>query len=383
MWSRSALVAAALALAVPAAAAAIEYPPAEDPGKLPPPHPDGGEATLRVCKKPRCFQSIQQAVDASRSGDTIRVANGRYRESVEVSNDGRRGLRIVGNPRRPGKVVLNGRRLSGTRAQNAFFVNGVDHVTIKGFTAKRYRANGFLVTNAVGYTLTRLVARRTGGHGIYAFNSRGGTMSRSQAFRTGGAGFQIGQTRPQVKPRRTFVRRVRAHSNVAGFGGSNARYVTLQNSEFRGNQVGITLQALDSERFAPPEFNVIMGNDAFANDRFGMLLLGGRDNVVEGNAIHGNRVAGLAMIDQLALADDDVRTLDRNVVRDNAFGLGGAGLNGHDIAYDGSGTGNCFEGNGATQNNVPADGSELVACPFDGANGVNADARRQILGFGG
>ena len=98
----------AASLLVPAAASAVEYPSPKDPGKLPPPHP-GGEATLHVCKKPRCFRTIQQAVNASRSGDTIRVANGTYKEGVQVKHRGRRGLKIIGNPKKPGRVVLNGK----------------------------------------------------------------------------------------------------------------------------------------------------------------------------------------------------------------------------------------------------------------------------------
>ena len=65
---------------------AVDYPAPKDPGKLPPRAPNGGEATLHVCKKPRCFQTIQQAVNASRGGDTIKVANGTYKEGVQVKN---------------------------------------------------------------------------------------------------------------------------------------------------------------------------------------------------------------------------------------------------------------------------------------------------------
>ena len=40
--------------------------------------------------------------------------------------------------------MLNG----GGRAQNGFLVNGANHVTIKGFKAKNYKANGFFFVNA-------------------------------------------------------------------------------------------------------------------------------------------------------------------------------------------------------------------------------------------
>ena len=40
---------------------------------------------------------MPQAVNASRSGDTIKVANGTYREGVQVRNKGRKGIRIIGS----------------------------------------------------------------------------------------------------------------------------------------------------------------------------------------------------------------------------------------------------------------------------------------------
>ena len=136
---------------------AVDYPAPKDPGKLPP-RPNGQEATLHVCKKPSCFHKIQQAVNASVGGDTIKVANGTYKEGVQIANKRRRGLRIIGNKKHPEKVVLNGKRLKGAKAQNAFFVNDVNDVTIRGFKAKNYKANGFFVTNVTDYLLKNLIA---------------------------------------------------------------------------------------------------------------------------------------------------------------------------------------------------------------------------------
>ncbi len=400
---RSGLAAIAALLLVPSAAMAVDYPSPKDPGKLPP-RPNGQEATLHVCKKPRCFNTIQEAVNASVGGDTIKVANGTYKEGVQVKNKGRRGLRIIGNKKKPGKVVLNGKGLKGAKAQNAFFVNDVNDVTIRGFKAKNYKANGFFLTNLKGYLLKNLIAEHTGAYGMYAFNSKGGTMAKSEAFEMNDSGFYVGQTPPQSKPKRTFVKNVKSHTNVLGFSGTNMRYVTIQDSQFWNNGVGIVPNALDSEKFAPPEFNVIKDNEVFWNNfnyylgapfefeqgdtetgglafpvGVGILLFGSRDTVVESNQVYGNYAVGFAMIDQLALEQEDARTVDRNTVQGNVFGLGGMDLNGRDIAYDGSGSDNCFANNGDTQNNLPADDSELVACPFSGQNGVNDDARSEML----
>ena len=398
---KTVMAALTASLLVPAAAGAVEYPSPSDPGKLPPAHP-GGEATLHVCKKPRCFKTIQQAVNASRSGDTIKIANGTYRESVLIRNNGRKGLRIIGNAKKPGKVVLNGKGLKGAKAQNGFFNFGVDNVTLKGMTIKNYRANGVFFQNVTGYLMTNLVATNTGQYGMYAFNSKGGTMSNSTAAVNGDSGFYVGQTPPQTKPKRTFLKNLRAHTNVLGYSGTNSRYVTIQNSKFWNNGAGIVPNSLDSEKFPPHEQNVIRNNEVFWNNfnyflgapfktdgtqvgdlsfpiGVGILLFGGHDTTVENNKIYGNYLGGFVMLDQIVLEDQDKAKVENNKIIGNQFGLNGTDLNGRDIIYDGGGSDNCFSNNGETQNNLPADNSEIVECPFTGSNGLNEEARQQIV----
>src|SRR3954469_1219061 len=106
---RSALAALALAgaLVLPAAATAAQtYPEPKDPGKVAP-KPKGPFKTYTVCKQKRCkFHKIQAAVNKAKAGDRIRVKNGVYKESVTISGRKKRFLRLVGNRKKPGKVVL-------------------------------------------------------------------------------------------------------------------------------------------------------------------------------------------------------------------------------------------------------------------------------------
>ena len=399
----AAAVAIAVALVAPAAAMAQTYPDPQEPGKVAP-KPRGPFKTHTVCKKRgRCdFRTIQKAVDKAKPGDRISVRRGVYREAVTISGRKKRYLRIVGDRRKPRRVVLDGRG----RKQNGFFVNAADEVTIDGFMTRDYRANGFFVTNAVGYTLTNLVAAKSGVYGLYAFNSKGGEMSDSEAYYHSDAGFYIGQTPAQDRPVRSIVRNVQSWGNPIGFSATNMRYTTITRSRFYNNGIGVVPNALDSERFPPAEDNVIRGNEIFWNNfnfhagapfkpkesgvvplvpvGTGVLLLGGRRNTVEDNDIFGNYTVGAAAIEGFLLEENpQARALAGNVVRGNDFGLGGSDRNGRDLAYDGNGTDNCFGPNAGVAVTIPENGSTLASCPFAGANALDQDAQIQMFSLAG
>jgi Right handed beta helix region len=401
--TRLILVAAvAAALALPGAAGAGGYPPPGSPSGSQAP-PKGPFRTLTVCKRGCRYGTIQAAVRAARAGDTVRVRPGVYREGVRILGRGKRYLKLVGDRRHPSKVVLDGRRLKGAAAQNGVIVNGADQVTIDGLTARRYRGNGFFVVNVDGYRLRHLVATRTGVYGVYAFNSKGGVMSDSTASWNDDSGFYIGQTPPQTRPKRSLVTRVKAYGNVLGFSGTNMRYVTITKSQWFNNGLGIVPNALDSEKYAPPEDNVITDNDIFWNNfnyyagapfalrssstgtpypiGTGVLLFGSRRTEVTNNRVFGNYLLGVGAVQQLLLKQKDAQNLVGNQIRGNVFGLGGADLNGRDLFYDGDGSGNCVGPNTGVALTVPADASTFAPCPFGGVNAFNAAAQGEALNW--
>ena len=128
--------------------------------------------------------------------------------------------------------------------------------------------------------------------------------------------------------------------------------------------------ALDSEKYPPAEDNVIIDNDIFWNNfnfhqgkppfavrdegtaalvpiGTGILLLGGRGNRIENNRIYGNFLTGVAAVEGILLTKNpQARSLERNIVRNNVFGLNGTDVNGSDVMYDGNGTDNCFSMDG-------------------------------------
>jgi hypothetical protein len=405
MRFRTAAVAAlAAGLLVPAAALAQapSYPEPADPGKVVA-KPKGKGKVRTVCKKQSCkFRTIQSAVNKSKKGDTVKIKKGTYREAVKVTGAKKSYLKLIGDPKSPAKVVLEG----GDKKTNGVLISGADEVTVRGIKAQNYTSNGFFFVNAVGYTAQDLIAAKTGVYGIYAFNSKGGTMRDSEAYYNNDAGFYIGQTPAQVKPVRSIVDNIDSWGNPLGWSGTNMRYVTITNSRFYNNAVGLAPNALDSEKFPPAEDNIIRGNEIFWNNfnfhqgapfkiptegnavlfpvGTGVLLFGGRRNVVEDNEIFGNYAVGVAAVEAFLLEKNpQARSLEGNVVRDNRFGLDGKDLNGRELAYDGNGSGNCFGGNTGVSVTIPADGSTVAPCPFTGANAFNQAALGEMLGLAG
>jgi hypothetical protein len=395
-----ATVVAALALAP--VAGAVDYPPPAYPkggtGK-----PKGPFKTLNVCKKKKsCFPTIQSAVNKAKPGDTIKVANGTYREGVKISGASKRYIKLIGNAKDPSKVVIEGK---GVKASNGVQINGAVNVTVNGFQAQHFKANGFFAVNTKDYTFTNLKAYLVGVYGIYAFNSVGGTITDSEAAWNSDSGFYIGQTPPQAKPKRSIVRNITSYGNVLGWSGTNMRYVTITKSKFYNNGTGVVPNTLTSEKYTPEEDNVITDNDIFWNNfnyyakapfkvgkaakdstaypvGVGALLFGGRRNRIENNRIYGNWLSGAGMIQQFLITGKDPKNADLvgNSIANNQFGLNGTDLNGRDITYDGNGSDNCIAGNSGVQTTVPADQSTFAGtCPFSGANAFSGAVQQELI----
>ena len=404
--SRITLLAPLVTLALAAPAMAADYPAPSDPGKVQS-KPAGPHRTLKVCAKSGkkakgCFKTIQKAINAAKAGDTVKVPHGTWKEGLMIQGSKKRYLSLIGDVKHPEKVVLEGQTLKGAAKSNGVLINGANEVTVRGMTAQHYNGNGFFVTNTKGYHFTDLIARYVGVYGLYAFNTIGGEMRRDIGAWNNDSGFYVGQTPKQTKPVRTVISDVVAYGNVLGYSGTNSRYVTITKSKWFNNGLGIVPNALDSEKFPPPEDNVITDNDIFWNNfdyykgapfklrppatgdvpypiGIGVLLFGGRGNTISNNRIYGNWNVGAGMLEQFLLKNPDDGTLRNNQIVNNQFGLNGTDLNGRDVFYDGNGSGNCVSGNAGVQVTQPANGHTLVPCPFSGDNTFDEESRNTAV----
>jgi hypothetical protein len=315
------------------------------PGREQPPALPGGE--IRV---PRDSPTIQAAVDAAEPGGLVLISPGVYEEAVVVRTP---FITIRGVDRNG--VILEG----GFRLANGIEVVEADGVAIENLTARHYLGNGFAWRTVFGYRGSYLTAYNDGDYGLFAFDSAFGQFDHSYASGHPDSGFYVGQ----CDPCHAVVTDVLAENNAIGFSGTNASDdLRIVNSEWRDNLTGIVPNTLDSEQEAPQHDALIAGNwvhdnnnaDAPSNELeypslgIGIILNGGRNNVVTQNLVEGHERFGIALI---ASPDENVWLTEGNEIRDNVVRHSGQA----DLALGApSGGGDCFAGNAFGSSLPPA-----------------------------
>jgi len=326
--------------------------------------------TLTVCKQGCKYKKIQQAVDDSGKNDTIKVKPGTYKEAVLIEGKKHNGLTIKGTKKNAGKVVLSGRES---------FNNGIEGANVNGlrllnFTVKNYAANGVFLYECKDYLMKNLVASFNRSYGLFAFDCVGGRITESVGKGHGDSAFYIGATPFQNNPKWTKLDHNEAYKNVLGYSGTNSKYVKITKSDYYNNGAGIVPNTLDSEPYEPSGNGIIEKNDIFWNNfnyflpqspvetvnnglgqigdqtinfptGVGIVLLGSDGWKIQNNQIFGNAKWGTALIsDSLGNEGDDAISLN-NQMLNNLNGRGGTDTNAVDFFNDGSGSGNCFQGN--------------------------------------
>jgi plastocyanin len=315
------------------------------PGRETPPALPGGE--IRV---PEDAPTIQAAVDAAEPGGLVLISPGLYEEAVVVTTP---FLTIRGTDRN--EVVLEG----GFALDNGISVIEADGVTIENLTARHYLLNGFLWQSVFGYRGSYLTAFNNGGYGLFAYDSAYGQFDHAYASGHPDSGFYVGQ----CFPCHAVVTDVLAEHNALGFSGTNAGGdLFVVNSEWRNNVSGIVPNTLDSEALAPQHEAVIAGNWVHDNNNeeapafdlqypsfgTGILVNGGRNNLVTQNLVEDHVNFGIALI---ASPDERIWLTEGNEIRGNLVrGSGDA-----DLALGApAGGGDCFASNAFATSLPPA-----------------------------
>ena len=218
-------------------------------------------------------------------------------------------------------------------------------------------------------------------------------MENSQASYNSDSGFYIGQTPKQTTPERSIVRNVKSFGNVLGFSGTNMRYVTITKSQWFNNGTGIVPNALDTEKYAPPEDNVITDNDIFWNNfnyyagapfklkkqatvapypvGVGVLLFGGRRTEVSQQP-HLRQLPGRGRAPSSRSCSSRPTRPTSSATRSTTTSSGSAGptSTAASCSTTAAGPTTASGPTSASTTTTPADGSTFAPCPFTGRERV-------------
>jgi plastocyanin len=296
--------------------------------------------TLNV---PDDYKTIQEAVDNADNGALVLIESGVYHEAVIVNSP---EIVIRGVDRNT--TILDG----DLERDNGIHVFA-DGVAIENLTARRYRTNGFFWDGVNGYRASYLTAYNNGDYGIYAFASVSGQFDHSYASGSPDSSFYVGQ----CNPCKALITDVVAEYSELGYSGTNGSDVTIVNSIFRKNRIGIVPNSQDVEELPPVEYNTIVGNLVYANDNLeaataenalydalvasGIAMTGTVNSLVARNRVYDHSWFGIVLAP--FPSDPNFYKVVRTSVRDNVVESSGHA----DLAlvFTAVEDGNCFAGN--------------------------------------
>lgn len=310
-------------------------------------------------------QSIQQAVDQARPGDTVQIAYGIYHERVVIDIS---DFTLVGIPNENGDWPI----LDGQNQLPEAVIASSNNFSIGNLHVRNYNDNGILVEGSRNIHFHDIFAENTGTYGIYPVQSTDVLIERVEVTGADDAGIYAGQCENVI------VRDSVAYGNVLGIELENTVNGEIYDSHVYDNTLGILvvlLPQLTSKISADTivRDNLIENNnhENFAPEGFarvapsgtGVLLLATDNAQVTNNVFKGNKTVGVAVFSATRSGAFDISELDigpnpeNNHVYDNVYENNGydpdpstkdLGIPGSDIIWDGSGIGNRFDDGTAT-----------------------------------
>jgi plastocyanin len=324
--------------------------------------------TLNV---PSDYKSIQEAVDAAAEGSMVLVAPGVYHEAVVVNSP-----RIVIRGTDRNTVILDG-DLTRDNGIHVF----ADGVAVENMTARRYKTNGFFWDGVTGYRGSYLTAYNNGDYGIYAFASVSGQFDHDYGSGSPDSSFYIGQ----CNPCRAVITDVLAEYSELGYSGTNGSDVTIVNSVFRKNRIGVVPNSQDVEALPPVRKNTIVGNLVYGNDNLeaatatnplydalvgsGIAMTGTVDSLVARNRVYDHSWFGIVLAP--FPSDPNFYKVETTKVTGNV--VSGSGHADLAVIFSNADQGNCFTGN-TFKTSTPTDVERRIPCGHTGIGDMTVGA---------
>ena len=256
-----------------------------------------------VLKVPRDYATIQTAVNAAITGDTIKVAAGVYNENVVISTS---GLRLQGSE----DAVIDGTGLTGSGIQViGTAAQPLADVEVSGFEVRGFQ-RGIVLQLTTGARISGndvhdnnkspAPANLDQATGIDLVTAKSSDVSENVVHNNGFAGIQlrVGSTNNVVHDNNIFENGALLTTDMSGRGvlvtgaGTNDNEIRsnkiLRNSG-RGIMIGRPVGTV------PITGNLVLKNKVHENQRCGVCIMGAaQDNVVLKNDATGNNLSGLA-----------------------------------------------------------------------------------------
>ena len=265
---------------------------------------DDFSAQANMLRVPRDYATIQSAVNAAHSGDTIKVAAGVYSENIVISVS---GLRLKGSE----GAVIDGTGLTGT----GILVLGtatqqVADVEVSGFEVRGFQRGIVLQFTTGARIISNDVhdnnqtpgppANLDQGTGIDLVTAKSSDVTENFAHNNGVAGIQlrVGSTNNVVHDNKILENGALLTSDMSGRGILVTGAGTIDN-EISFNKIlrnfGRGIMISRPAGTVPITGNMAFKNEVHENQRSGICIMGAaQDNVVLKNDATGNNLSGLA-----------------------------------------------------------------------------------------
>ncbi|MFD7877005.1 nitrous oxide reductase family maturation protein NosD [Streptomyces sp. NPDC059766] len=285
-------------------------------------------------------ESIQQAVDTAKAGDTVLVLPGTYHESVKVTTPDLT-LRGTGNTTilQPAAKAADD---CGKRG-NGICVSGTKTKRLTGVTVSDLKVTGFPYAGVMalatdGLTVQRVTAEKNTVWGLAEERSQHSQYRHNTVRNSGDAGIFLANTltveQGSVDTNHTQIAQNTLTGNRIGITIRRLRNLTVTNNDITGNCMGISI--IGDENKPKAGALTVRGNQVMKNNKYcaktkrlpflqgsGILLSATDTNDVTGNVVTGNSgtsplSGGIVLFKSFVGATSDNNRIRNNSLRDNS-----------------------------------------------------------------